>query len=127
MQGVGSVLKVSATVATSTSTFVLIQAIDWNSIGLEVSDAAMQVVGFVLAHHQELLALLLWLILLMTPYWVKAPLPASDEGPTPFFPRKQRRATKKAQARQHRQILAQRNLSICSARLHRSYPLLLQS
>jgi hypothetical protein len=101
---------------------------DWDSIALQVSDAAMQVVWFVLAHHQELLAPLLWLILLMAPFWVKdLPLPASDEGPPPFFPRNQRRATKKAQTLQRRQVLAQRNMSIRSAGLHRSYPLRLRS
>jgi hypothetical protein len=61
----------------------------------------------------------------MAPYWVKAlsPLPASDEGPTPFFPCNQRRATKKAHALQRSQGLAERNLSIRSAGLHRRYPL----
>ena len=47
MQIVGSVVKASAAV---------VQAMDWDSIALQVSDAAMQVVRFVLAHHQELLA-----------------------------------------------------------------------
>ncbi len=123
MQVVGSVVKASAAVAAST--FVLLQAMNWDSIALQVSDAAMQVVRFVLAHHQELLAPLIWLILLMATFWVKdLPLPASDEGPPAFFSRKQRRATKKAHARQHCQVLAQRNVtSIRSAGLHRSYPL----
>jgi hypothetical protein len=122
MQVAGSVVKASAAVAAST--FVLLQAMDWDSIALQISDAIMQVVGFVLAHHQELLAPLLWFILLMAPFWVKdVPPPASHEGPPPFFPCNQRRVTKKAQACQCCQFLAQRNLSIRSAGLHCSYPL----
>jgi hypothetical protein len=82
MQVVGSVVKASAVAAAST--FVLFQSIDWNSIALQVGDVAMPVVGFVLAHHQEMLAPLLWLILLMAPFWVKAPPPPdSDEDPHP--------------------------------------------
>jgi hypothetical protein len=128
MQVVVSVVKASA--AFAASTFVLLQSMDWDSIALQVSDAAMQVVRVVLAHHQEVLAPLLWLILLMATFWVKdlPPLPASDEGPPAFFPCNQRRATKKAHARQHCQPLAQRNvMSIRSAGLHCSYPLCLRS
>jgi hypothetical protein len=125
MQVIGSVVKASAIVAAST--FVLLQAMDWDSIALHITYAAMQVVGFVpLAHPQELLALLLWLILLIATIWVKTlPLLASNEGPPPFFPCNQRCATKKAQTCKRRQVLAQRSLSTRSAGLHRSYPLCL--
>ena len=127
MQVVGSVVKASAVAAAST--FALLQAIDWNHVALQVSEVALQVVGFVVAHHQELLAPLLWLILLMAPFWVKAPPPpASDKDPALFQSRNQRRATMKAQARQRRYIFEpRRNLSIRSAGLHRSYPLRLRS
>jgi hypothetical protein len=43
MQVVGSVFRASAAVAAST--FVLLQAMDWDSIALQVSDAAMQLLG----------------------------------------------------------------------------------
>ena len=124
IQVVGSVVKASAVAVAST--FVLFQAIDWNSLALQVSEVAIQVVGCVLAHHQELLAPLLWLILLMAPFWVKAP-PASDKDPPPHLHRNQRRAIKKAQARQRNQVHANRNLSIRSEGIHRSYPLRLRS
>ena len=124
IQVVGSVVKASA--VTVASTFVIFQAIDWNSLALQVSEVVIQVVGCVLAHHQELLAPLLWLILLMAPFWAKAP-PASNKDPPPHLHRNQRRAIKKAQAHQRNQVHANRTLSIRSEGIHRSYPLRLRS
>ena len=124
IQVVGSVVKASA--VTVASTFVIFQAIDWNSLALQVSEVVIQVVGCVLAHHQELLAPLLWLILLMAPFWAKAP-PASDKDPPPHLHCNQRRAIKKAQAHQRNQVHANRTLSIRSEGIHRSYPLCLRS